>query len=556
MIIRIQSPDGMSRVNIDNSALYSDLYSKTKEILSTDREWTLFKDRAKKQAVKSSRSKINLKNGDILYLFYNAGLNVASTSSAESSNGDTSKTETKAIEDEIDVELWKEKWDHGTKSGMNKVDSLRPDPWDQSFLTEKGVKFMSFHSYMRKLTSGVDKGKFVRLERMVTSKKLDGSNNKRLLSEMPSSITLNRQPYRHVDNVCFQNREIMDRFLERWRMTGQQQAAWLFGSYSKHDDVPLGIRCTVDVIYPMVQEYKNGQLKLKDDPNDETVLEIAKRLGMQRVGWIVTDLDPDKNGTVKNVRNADTHFVTAEECIIAGRMQSNHPNPCRLAPTGAFGSKFVTVVVTGKDDGQIDFRAYQISNQGQSLATDNTIVPTMDAPEYGYTREANEELFCPDIFYREKDEYGNDVTKIGRPLPIEYLLTDMGCNFAVDFVYRWSCNSRGFKLENDLSVSSIAAFLAHFKEEERMSALRDFNMLVALSLNEALPLKPRINLLFDALRENDSDKFLQFVNTPEWLTTEQILSSSLDAPQAPVDDAMEGVDDELRMAIERSLRET
>ena len=79
-------------------------------------------------------------------------------------------------------------------------------------------------------------------------------------------------------------------------------------------------------------------------------------------------------------------------------------------------------------------------------------------------------------------------------------------------------------------------------------------------------------MLFDALRENDSDKFLQFVNTPEWLTTEQILSSSLDAPQAPgkiipnfhlsnhrifqVDDAMEGVDDELRMAIERSLRET
>ena len=214
-------------------------------------------------------------------LIYNfcVGLNVASTSSAESSNGDTSKTETKAIEDEIDVELWKEKWDHGTKSGMNKVDSLRPDPWDQSFLTEKGVKFMSFHrlvtvnvvvqyvtgvfSYMRKLTSGVDKGKFVRLERMVTSKKLDGSNNKRLLSEMPSSITLNRQPYRHVDYVCFQNREIMDRFLERWRMTGQQQAAWLFGSYSKHDDMPLGIRCTVDVIYPMVQEYKNGQLKLK-----------------------------------------------------------------------------------------------------------------------------------------------------------------------------------------------------------------------------------------------------------------------------------------------------
>ena len=63
--------------------------------------------------------------------------------------------------------------------------------------------------------------------------------------------------------------------------------------------------------------------------------------------------------------------------------------------------------------------------QGQALAVDGTIVPTIDAPEYGYTRETTEELYCPDIFYREKDEYGNSVTKIGRPLPIEYLLTDV-----------------------------------------------------------------------------------------------------------------------------------
>ena len=63
--------------------------------------------------------------------------------------------------------------------------------------------------------------------------------------------------------------------------------------------------------------------------------------------------------------------------------------------------------------------------KGQSLATDGTIVPTLDAPEFGYTRETTDSLFCPDIFYRQKDEYGNDVTKIGRPLPIEYLLTDV-----------------------------------------------------------------------------------------------------------------------------------
>ena len=86
----------------------------------------------------------------------------------------------------------------------------------------------NFFSHMRKLTSGVDKGKFVRLETEKTSKKLENEQT-RNLSDMPSSITLNRQPYRHVDNVCFANREIMERFLEEWRNTGNQQVGWLMG---------------------------------------------------------------------------------------------------------------------------------------------------------------------------------------------------------------------------------------------------------------------------------------------------------------------------------------
>ena len=42
-----------------------------------------------------------------------------------------------------------------------------------------------------------------------------------------------------------------------------------------------------------------------------------------------------------------------------------------------------------------------------------------------------------------------------------------------------------------------------------------------------------MSLLFDSIRTEDSTKFLQFINTGEWLTTEQILSSSLDHQQAP-----------------------
>ena len=59
----------------------------------------------------------------------------------------------------------------------------------------------------------------------------------------------------------------------------------------------------------------------------------------------------------------------------------------------------------------------------------------MDAPEFGYTRESTDTLYCPDVFYREKDEYGNNVTKIGRPLPIEYLLTDVSVFHIMDFIW-------------------------------------------------------------------------------------------------------------------------
>merc|ERR1711990_937014 len=356
-----------------------DLYSEVEELLKLDKSWTLFYDRQKQKTFDKSRSSLRLKHGDILFLFFNSGPNVTTAESAPepmqteagpaSESGPAGSSDgpfIKVPDDPVDREIWNVDWtsvqSNHEKGTVIKMDKLKPEPWDAEYLRSKAIKFLSFHSHMRKLTSGVDKGKFVRLEREKTSMTLTAGQNSRNLADMPSSITLNRQPYRHVDNVVFNNREIMDRFLEEWRNTGNQQVGWLFGTYSKYDEVPLGIK---------------------------------------RVGWIITDLVPDVDGKVKHVRSADTHFVTAEEAIIAGRLQSKHPNPCRLAPTGYFGSKFVTVVVTGKDNGEIDFRGYQITNQGQSLAIDGTIVPTVDAPEFGYTRESTDTLYCPDVFYRE-----------------------------------------------------------------------------------------------------------------------------------------------------------
>lgn len=48
------------------------------------------------------------------------------------------------------------------------------------------------------------------------------------------------QAYRHVDNVAFENTNLVERFLNYWRITGHQRIGFLYGTYEIHADVPLG----------------------------------------------------------------------------------------------------------------------------------------------------------------------------------------------------------------------------------------------------------------------------------------------------------------------------
>ena len=45
---------------------------------------------------------------------------------------------------------------------------------------------------------------------------------------------------------------------------------------------------------------------------------------------------------------------------MAGKLQSEHPNPCQLSADGNFGSKFVTVVMSGDKENQIHPEGYQV----------------------------------------------------------------------------------------------------------------------------------------------------------------------------------------------------
>ena len=134
------------------------------------------------------------------------------------------------------------------------------------------------------------------------------------------------------------------------------------------------------------------------DPNEARVRELSAKLGLTCVGWMFTDLvmEDSGKGTVKHFRgNADTYFLSADECITAAYYQHLYKNYTKYSSLGYFGSKFVTVVCTGDKDNQIHFEGYQASNQCVALARDGLIVP-----ELAYIRDSSNEQYIPDVYFR------------------------------------------------------------------------------------------------------------------------------------------------------------
>jgi len=362
MIIRIQSSEGTKRLEISQDDTLDSLFDETGKLFGcTPADVRLYRDRHKQteleRALRMKLKTAHLHHGDMLFL------NLSGSMSSRPGSANTPVVK----EDSIDVELWKAEGRirrNQTSASMFKLDDLSIEPWDEQYLAEKEIKFLSFHAYMRKQTSGVDKGKYFKLENFKAASKINPDGSKCSVVDLPSSVTLNRQRYRHVDNIVFENPAIMDKFLNYWRTTGHQRMGFLYGRYKQHSEVPLGIKAEVCAIYEPPQESSVNSLRFHDDPNKKVVDYIAEKLGLRCVGWILTDLVAEnrKTGTVQNFRNPKTHFLSAEECVTAACFQNNHPNPCRLASNGYYGSKFTTVVVSGDQDLQISFEGYQVSS--------------------------------------------------------------------------------------------------------------------------------------------------------------------------------------------------
>ncbi|XP_071814132.1 nuclear protein localization protein 4 homolog [Apostichopus japonicus] len=551
IVIRVQSPAGTIRINVSLSVTLYKFFPMVADSCGIPLDgFELFRNRDKSDKLKRS-SKVtirsaSLKHGDMLYLIPCKSPSVTPDSSSE----EVTPLST-VKEDEIDIILAKEdgkitrsRDEQLCRHGANAkcVHCVPLEPYNEQYLLEHDppIKHLSFHSHLRKLMGGVDKGKFALLENPNCKIKPGCTEHAPWPAGIctkcqPSAITLDRQTFRHVDNVMFENPKMFDRFLDYWRKTGKQRIGFLYGNYEVHKDVPLGIRATVSAIYEPPQVGTPNSLELISDDKDSIVDYIAQSLGLVRVGWIFTDLLADDltKGTVKHVRNLESHFLSAEECIMAADFQTKHPNPCRLSTDGSFGSKFVTCIVTGDSSKQIHTEAYQVSNQCMSLVQDNCLVPTKDAAELGYIKESTSQQYVPDVFYSQTDSYGNKSKLLARPLPVEFLLVDVPSAFALEPLQSFNplTTKELFPIENRSDVgdiqdmSSLAKYMKQFTSDEFLEAMLDFHLLIYLASMDVYPLRDHMDPLLEALKHRDKETVQAWSKGEQWLTVEHFMDA-------------------------------
>ncbi|CAF4100547.1 unnamed protein product [Rotaria magnacalcarata] len=226
-------------------------------------------------------------------------------------------------------------------------------------------------------------------------------------------------------------------------------------------------------------------------------------------------------------------------------------NKCKYSPDGYFGSKFVTAVVIGDATGQIQFEGYQVSNQCMALVRSEILLPTYDAPELGYIKETSPEQYVPDVYFKGKDCYNNEIMKIECPLPLEYLILDVSTGFPTannqmksTFNDTRSIIKTPFSIENRTrtdelqDMDTLALYLQQFAEIDVKRAnslpykttdiLAGLHLLRYLVANDIFQFSmDQIDPLFDALRSNDLNGVTTWMESEAWQTLLQLLQIEL-----------------------------
>lgn len=572
MILRIRSKEGMQRVSCDSGDLFGTVVEKILSHLSPSvNPATITVGSQESTAnepiaglVYRSVADLGLNHGDIVFVKYQekegeqpkeaASVNINTTENVKASIAPPAK------ELQLDQELEKEEGliprkksslcRHGD-NGMCEYCSPLP-PWDKQYHEDRNIKHISFHSHLKQLNESTNKatgGSYI-----APLSQPDFRINKRCINGhepwprgicskcQPSAITLQQQNFRMVDHVEFQKSALINEFIECWRYTGTQRFGYMYGTYQRYDATPLGVKAVVEAIYePPQHDEQDGLTMDMEQVKEEMskVDQLAETFGLFPVGLIFTDLNDcgAGDGSVFCKRHKDSFFLSSLEVSMAARHQLSHPNVSRFSEQGHYSSKFVTCVISGNLQNEIDIASYQVSTSAEALV-DADMITGSTHPSMAFINETTSERYVPEIFYMKKNEYGLTIKENAKPaFPVDYLLLSLTHGFPLESSERkplfattsdfpWA-NRQAMGLSQDHHELKRylygAATSGDFKELQ--SKLSNFHLLLYLHSLEVLSPSEWL-LLVDAVKTDEDEKLFELISTPGWQTLVMILQES------------------------------
>ncbi|PJF17737.1 Nuclear protein localization protein [Paramicrosporidium saccamoebae] len=396
---------------------------------------------------------------------------------------------------------------HGAQGMCSHCQPL--EPYDEDYRKSKGIKHLSFHAHLRKL--GARPGSLeVPNYRVKEGCPRHAPYPGGICSLcQPPAISLNPQSFRFTDHVEFEQPSLVERFLAGWRGSGYQRFGWLMGRYDVYDEVPLGIKAVVCAIYEPPQDGSVDGFQLLENVKMEQVEDAAKLLGLCCVGMIYTDLQDDgtRTGKVECKRSADSFFLSSSEALFIAEQQQKHPNPCRYATSGQYGSKFVTVVATGDESNNVGLFAYQVSLTAMSLLAADLVSATTDPSLMMVNSNAQ---YVPDVFYKYRNEYGSQVQAQAKPtFPVDYLIVSLTHGFP-----RQS-NPLFPAVNQFVPTDPLAKYLLPLpsNDEASLKLLGNFSLFLHLS---TILSAGTIRLLATAITEKNVAVLREFLNAADW----------------------------------------
>ena len=422
------------------------------------------------------------------------------------------------------------------------------EPFDEAYAAENKIKHLSFHSYLRKLGLEPEPthqtkqyGAFVHaLEEpdFIPAKCPNHSANGMCSKCQPSAITLQPQPFRMVDHVEFQSSSLLESFIDWWRRTGYQRFGILYGYYAPYDKVPLGIKAVVVAIYEPAQDCSVDGFELLQGEDQDSCASAMQNLSqgcsLQPVGMIFTDLQDTgkKDGTVLCKRDGSSYFVTGFEAVFTAHFQNAYRSPCKYSKTGLFGSKWVSVIVSGDENGAISLFPYQVSNVCTGMVSAELVEATSDpclvsVPEEDKSKGGSNR-YIPQVFYNWKNEYGIMVQKSAEPtFPVDYLVVSLTHGFVTG-----NTNGGMFNLDEGAmkfpvcnrpelspkpSLEAVARYLSESGGDYGIEVFSNFNLLLffgCCGLFEA----EHLHLLYKAVAEKNEAFLELFLTSSSWLS--------------------------------------